>query len=72
MPAASLGHYASLSLVVRGRGRRSEVRDQRTERNQRSEIRRRRSGVKLISDAGTRRYGDAARRGKTTEGIGKI
>jgi len=31
LPSASLGHYASLSFVVRGRGQRSEVGDQRAE-----------------------------------------
>ena len=33
MPAASLGHYASLSFIVRGRGQRSEVGSQRSEDN---------------------------------------
>jgi hypothetical protein len=41
MPAASLGHYAALSFVVRGRmsevgGRRSEVRGQKTDDDSKS------------------------------------
>ena len=51
MAAPSLGHYASLSFVVRGRCQVSGGGRQRTEgRSQRSEVRGQRSGIKPISD----------------------